>query len=261
MDRMIHTALNSLKMLMQNQQITSQNISNASVIGYRKDAVSDFTSVYLDTEKGLDARVFSTRQIGGFSTEQGDLESTESPLDIAIRGDGYIIIQPQNGEIALSRRGDMRIDPAGQLMDGEGNFILGEDMQPLVIPPYRELSITSDGIINIKALNAPLDALPEAVGTIGTTSAAELDLEKSRDGYIRPKITLDAEGNPNDPEEIIPDQQVFLVNKFLEHSNVNAVEELVSTLEQQRHYETHVKFIELAKQINEGGASLLRMPE
>ena len=62
MDRMIHTALNSLKMLMQNQQITAQNISNASVIGYRKDSVSDFTPIYLESEKGLDARVFSTRQ-------------------------------------------------------------------------------------------------------------------------------------------------------------------------------------------------------
>ena len=103
MDRMIHTALNSLKMLMQNQQITAQNISNASVIGYRKDSVSDFTPIYLESEKGLDARVFSTRQIGGFSTEQGDLESTESPLDVDIRGEGYFIIQPFNGDIALSR--------------------------------------------------------------------------------------------------------------------------------------------------------------
>ena len=261
MDRMIHTALNSLKMLMQNQQITSQNISNASVVGYRRDSVSDFGSVYLDTEKGLDARVFATREIGSFSNEQGDLESTNNPLDVAIRGEGYFIVQPFNGETALSRRGDMKLDPEGQLMDGEGNLILGEDLQPIIIPPYREVSISSEGVISIKGINAALDAPPENIGTIGTTSAVELDLEKSIDGYIRPKITLDAEGNPNDPEEITSDQQVFLVNKFLEHSNVNTVEELINTLEQQRHYETHVKFIELAKQIDEGGASLMRMPE
>ena len=74
-------------------------------------SISDFTPIYLESEKGLDARVFSTRQIGGFSTEQGDLESTESPLDVAIRGEGYFIIQPFNGDIALSRRGDLKIDP------------------------------------------------------------------------------------------------------------------------------------------------------
>ena len=53
MDRMIHTALNSLKMILQNQQITSQNISNASVVGYRKDANSEFGTVYLNGEDQL----------------------------------------------------------------------------------------------------------------------------------------------------------------------------------------------------------------
>ena len=44
-------------------------------------------------------------------------------------------------------------------------------------------------------------------------------------------------------------------------SNVNPVEELILTLEHQRNYETHVKFIDLAKQMDEGGASLMRVPE
>ena len=135
MDRMVHTALNSLKMLMQNQQITSQNISNASVIGYRKDAASDFSSIYLDSKDGLDTRVFSTRQIGGFSDIQGDLELTDAPLDVAIRGEGYFIVQPQQGEIALSRRGDLKTDPEGLLMNGDGSVILGPDLQPIILPP------------------------------------------------------------------------------------------------------------------------------
>ena len=58
MDRMIHTALNSLKMILQNQQITSQNISNASVVGYRKDANSEFGTVYLNGQDQLNARGF-----------------------------------------------------------------------------------------------------------------------------------------------------------------------------------------------------------
>ncbi|GIR09536.1 MAG: hypothetical protein CM15mP20_1070 [Alphaproteobacteria bacterium] len=46
MDKMVHTALNSLKMILQNQQITSQNISNASVVGYRRDSNSEFGTAY-----------------------------------------------------------------------------------------------------------------------------------------------------------------------------------------------------------------------
>ena len=66
MDENIHTALNSLKMISQNQQITSQNISNASVVGYRKDANSEFGTVYLNGQDQLNARVFATRQIECF---------------------------------------------------------------------------------------------------------------------------------------------------------------------------------------------------
>ena len=56
---MVHTALNSLKMILQNQQITSQNISNASVVGYRRDSNSEFGTAYLNSEIGLNTRVFA----------------------------------------------------------------------------------------------------------------------------------------------------------------------------------------------------------
>ena len=100
-------------MILQNQQITAQNISNASVVGYRRDSNSEFGTVYLDSDKGLNTRVFATREIGAFSNKQGNLESTENPLDVAIKGEGYFLIQPAEGELALSRRGDLKVDKAG----------------------------------------------------------------------------------------------------------------------------------------------------
>ena len=251
MDRMIHTALNSLKMIMENQQITSQNLANASVVGYRRDIVSDFSSVYLESQKGLAPRVFSTRQIGGFSSEGGDLSNTENPLDVAIKGDGYFIIEPENGEIGLARRGDLVIDPNGLLRSGDGNLILSNDLQPITIPEFREIQISSDGEILIQPMNAPEGGPPQPVAQIGTSLAEDLELKKSADGIIRPQ----GEG------EIIADQQPELIQYFIEESNVNTVQELVLTLEQQRHYEAHVKFIELGKQFDEGGATLMRMPE
>ena len=75
MDRMIHTALNSLKMILQNQQITSQNIANANVVGYRKDSSSEFGTAYLNGEDSLNTRVFATREIGSFSDTQGNSRS------------------------------------------------------------------------------------------------------------------------------------------------------------------------------------------
>ena len=50
------------------------------------------------------------------------------------------------------------------------------------------------------------------------------------------------------------------VNGFLEKSNVNAVEEMVNTLDQQRKFEMHIKMIQLAEELDEAGASLMRSP-
>lgn len=260
MDRMVHTALNSLKMILQNQQITSQNISNASVVGYRRDSNSEFGTAYLNSDIGLNTRVFATREIGAFSNQQGDLESTENPLDVAIKGEGYFIIQPVDGEIALSRRGDFKIDNNGQLMNGEGSLLLGEDLQPIILPAFNDIQISGDGIINIKPIDAPVDAPFQLAATIGTTLAEDLELEKDQAGFIKPKATVNENGDAEVPA-INADQGVQMVNNYLEKSNVNPVEELILTLEHQRNYETHVKFIDLAKQMDEGGASLMRVPD
>ena len=47
---------------------------------------------------------------------------------------------------------------------------------------------------------------------------------------------------------------------FLEKSNVNAVEEMVNSLDQQRKFEMHVKFIQMAEELDNAGASLMRLP-
>jgi flagellar basal-body rod protein FlgF len=260
MDKMVHTALNSLKMILQNQQITSQNIANASVVGYRKDSNSEFGTVYLNSDKGLNTRVFATRQVGAFSNQQGDLESTENPLDIAIKGEGFFLIQPVEGEVALSRRGDFKVDNAGLLVNGEGSLVLGEDLQPINLPAFNKVNISSDGIISIKATDAPQDAPYQEAATIGTTLAEDVQLEKDKSGFIKPKAITNENGDIEIPE-INADQGVQMVNNYLEKSNVNPVEELILTLEHQRNYETHVKFIDLAKKMDEGGASLMRTPE
>ena len=113
---------------------------------------------------------------------------------------------------------------------------------------------------NIKPIDAPIDAPFQLAATLGTTTAEELELEKDINGFIKPKATTNENGEI-EVAEITANQEVQMVNNYLEKSNVNPVEELILTLEHQRNYETHVKFIDLAKQMDEGGASLMRVPD
>ena len=75
-------------------------------------------------------------------------------------------------------------------------------------------------------------------------------LVKSLDGYIR----TEKGGIPD------PDQLSSIVSGFLESSNVKSVDQLVAGIEQSRAYEINVKFITTAKELDEAGASLMRIP-
>ena len=250
MDKSIFTALNSMQILKNNQSVTSQNLSNTNVPGFKKDIHANFGSLYLDREKGIDPRVYALSDVGAFDNSQGALNPTERPLDLSIDGDGYFIVNPKNGNQALSRRGDLKIDENRILIDNTGAQILSVDLEPIEIPPFQKISIAKDGVITIQPLNAE-PGQEINVGQIGTTRGnVNVKLVKSLDGYIR----TEQGGIPD------PDQLSSIVSGFLESSNVKSVDQLVAGIEQSRAYEINVKFITTAKELDEAGASLMRIP-
>ena len=260
MDRMVQTALNSMKMLMENQVATAHNLSNLSTPGFKQDVVTDFSSIYLNRQEGLEPRIVAAREVGKFSVEQGMLDNTKNPMDVAINGDGYFVIQPINADPAFSRRGDFSVNENGELLDGAGNKVLDAGMQPLVIPAFREINITGQGEILIQPIAAAPGELPVNAGTIATYVPQEGDnLKKSLDGKIRFDPNVNEDGTI-EQIPIEPNQQGKLAVGFLEKSNVNAVEEMVNTIDQMRKFEMHVKLIQMAEELDQAGTSLLRIP-
>ena len=260
MDRMVQTALNSMKMLMENQVATAHNLSNLSTPGFKQDVVTDFSSIYLNRQEGLEPRIVAAREVGKFSVEQGMLDNTKNPMDVAISGDGYFVVQPNNADPAFSRRGDFSVNENGELLDGAGNKVLDAGMQPLVIPAFREINITNQGEILIQPIAAAPGELPVNAGTIATYVPQEGDvLKKSLDGKIRFDPNVNEDGTI-EQIPIEPNQQAKLATGYLEKSNVNAVEEMVNTIDQMRKFEMHVKLIQMAEELDQAGTSLLRIP-
>ena len=76
---------------------------------------------------------------------------TKNNLDVAIKNDGYFIIQPKDGgSVAFSRRGDLQINENGELLDGAGNQMLDAGLQAIEIPAFRSINISPEGQIFIK---------------------------------------------------------------------------------------------------------------
>tara|TARA_B100000963_G_C22625425_1_gene672086 strand:- start:770 stop:1531 length:762 start_codon:yes stop_codon:yes gene_type:complete len=252
MDKMIHTALNTLKNLSANRSVRAQNMSNINVPGHRKDLNTNFTSGFLHELKQYDTRVFAIHDgANGFSNKQGQLNPTGLETDIAINGPGFFIVQPKTGDPALSRRGDFSVSNTGLLVDGAGSKVLSVDGADIEIPPNKKMIIAENGDIFIEPLNGAVGER-QLIGTIGTSlgGSKEDPLIKSLDGHLR----LVSGGVPG------ADQTAVLSQGFLESSNIDAVSELVGSMEDQRQFEINIKLISLSKEIDEGGSSIMKLP-
>ena len=254
MDKLIHTALNSMHSARLKQVTSAQNLSNAQVAGYRSDQIGGrFGSVYLSAENQLETRVFSKKSEPGlFSDKQGEMRLTGEQTDLAIEGDGYFMIENQSGVLGMTRRGDFTIGEDRLLTNRAGERVLDTSLVPIAIPPFREIFVSENGQIFIQPIGAE-PGVRQLVNQIAASSGEGLDLKKDVDGTIRPDGGFVR-------EQFNADQNVRLKQGYLETSNVSVFDELVNNVDVQKQYQLNVKLISLAKKLDEAGASLLKLP-
>jgi flagellar basal-body rod protein FlgF len=224
-NRLLELAAIGARETMMAQAVNSHNLANAGTPGFRKDL-----AVYSGTGES-----------GGLSTSidfsQGTVVSTGHSLDVAVAGQGYIAVGTPEGGEAYSRRGDLRIDAVTQgLTNGAGQPIMGNG-GPVVLPPFSELAIGSDGTVSIRPLGGDVNGLA-VVDQIKLVNLNEADLEKGLDGLMRL-----ANGGVADF-----DTTVKLTSGALEGSNVNPVEALVRMIDLARKFESQVKMMQTAEE-------------
>jgi flagellar basal-body rod protein FlgF len=178
----------------------------------------------------------------------GTLIHTGRDLDLAIDNQGWFAVQDANGEEAYTRRGDLRIDQFGRLINGEGNQLLGNG-GPAVIPPYEKLYIADDGTISIQAQGDE----PAVVADVLQLKMVLPDLsemEKGEDGLFRMRGQEPGDIQPVDPT-------IEIVSGHLEHSNVNAVHSLTQIMSLHRQYELQVKMMKTVDENAQSTASIM----
>ena len=254
MDKLIHTALNTMHSARLKQVTSAQNLSNAQVPGFRGDEIGGrFGSVYLYANDQLETRVFAKKSEPGlFSDEQGEMRLTGQQTDVSIEGDGYFMVEDQFGVLGMSRRGDFTISNDGTLVNRAGEVVLDTSLVAMTIPPFREIFIAENGQVFIEPIGGE-PGVRQLINQIATTSSEGLNLIKDTDGTIRPKGGIDR-------TQFNADQNVRLKQGYIETSNVSVFDELVNNVDIQKQYQLNVKLISLAKKIDEAGASLLKLP-
>ncbi|WP_085808275.1 flagellar basal body rod protein FlgF [Sphingomonas sp. TZW2008] len=249
MDKLVYTAATGLKAHMAAQAAIANNMANASTTGFRADRVV-FDRIEL---KGggsrFEARAPAAQEVTDADRSVGALTQTGRNLDVALTdATSWIAVQAPDGTEAYTRRGDLSVSASGTLQTGDGYLVMGSG-GPITVPPYNSLSIGSDGSISIVPQGAEatettvIDRI-KVVSDKGSSTTKGLDnLMHVRGGGVLPE-NLDAK----------------VASGTLEQSNVNMTQVLVDMIENQRSYEVQANLLKEAKTMDEGAASVMRMP-
>ncbi len=239
----------------QDRQLTSisNNLSNASTIGFKRDRVnfedllyqiqrqpggqsSQNTQLPSGLQLGTGVRVVATqKQFTG-----GSLQVTEQSLDLAINNRGFFQIQMPSGETAYTRNGQFHLNANGEIVNASG-FVL----EPTIVVPTgtNNITISQDGVVSASILG---QATPQQIGEITLTD------------FVNPAGLQALGGNLFAPTASSGDPQTgtagegglgAIIQGSLENSNVDIVEEMVNMITTQRAYEMNSKVVSTADQM------------
>lgn len=246
MDKLLWVAMSGAKENFHSLAVRSNNLANANTTGFKADfensrAMSVFADAY-------PTRAFAMDERPGYNMEGGAMETTGRELDVALQGEGFIAVNDKEGNEAYTRMGSFEIDADGVLRTQSGLDVLDEDGAQIILPPMIEaVHISDDGVISGRPQGADSNVIEEYQRIKLVKADDYREIEKGYDGLFR----------RTDGTAMAQDQSVRVRSGMLEASNVNPVEELTSLIRIQRQYDTTVKLIDEANQMDQAQDRLL----
>ena len=210
--------------LWKEMQVVANNVANISTSGFRREGVV-FTEMLavLPNEGGGVAMAAARARFSDPS--QGAVKQTGNPMDMAIQGRGYFMVETPEGN-RLTRAGAFALNTEGEMVNPDGYRLLDVGGAPIFIPPDAAVvSVAQDGTVSA-------DGNPLA--QVGLFEIADENAMTRQFGTLF---------NPGEAEPLAMENAVVLQG-FIEGSNVNPVTEMARMIEVQRTYEMGMKFLE-----------------
>jgi flagellar basal-body rod protein FlgG len=233
--------------------VISNNLANVGTTGFKRARVAFEELLYQNMRQAGANSSQQTQLPTGLQTgtgvrptatprmfTQGNLQSTGNQYDVAINGNGFFQVQMPDGTTAYSRDGSFQVDSNGQLVTSNGFSV-----QPAITVPPNATAVTigRDGTVTA---NVPGQVQPQNIGTLqlaSFTNPAGLE-SKGQNLFVETQASGTASANTPGTNGL-----GLLQQGYLETSNVNVVEELVSMIQTQRAYEINSKAIQTSDQM------------
>lgn len=246
MDKFLYIAASGAKQDLLATGVRANNLANAQTVGF-KAQLEQARSMAAFGE-GQPTRVFNMTESPSNNYEGGATIVTDRELDARIEGNGWFSVMTEQGEEAYTRAGSFNTRADGALIDAKGNILMGQN-GPIFLPiPVTNVSIGVDGTIAGRLQGAPEFEIEE-LGQLKLVNPDYQQMQRREDGLFELQNGQLADQDPN----------VVVKTGMLEGSNVNAVNEMVSMISLQRHYEIQVKLMKKADELASRGNMLLRI--
>ncbi len=253
MFRSLHVAATGMAAQQSRLEGISHNIANSNTVGFKRGRV-EFQDLLYQTVKnpgaisgdvnyspigiqyGSGVRVSGLAQVH----EQGAFKPTDNPLDLAVEGRGFFVVQREDGTLAYTRNGAFRADASGQIVTSDG---LPLD-PPITLPEDAAgVSISPDGTVTAQL---PGDETPVEFGQIMTATFINPAGLRALGHNLYERTIASGEPQFGEPGE---DGRGTIMQGALEQSNVDMVEEMVNLISAQRSYEINSRVISSADEM------------
>ena len=219
----------SKQMVLERQlDVVSNNIANMNTNGYKADR--SLFQEYLASNAHEDNFMSSDRRVSFVQDRatfhdfaQGPTEETKNPLDVAIDGKGFLVVQTPAGE-RYTREGNLQINNRGQLVTTSGYQVLGTAGPITFQQTDHDVSIAPDGNITVLEGTSRLDSIRGKLRVVSFAEAQRLLKEGSN---------LYSAGEGAVP---LAETKSQIRQGFIEKSNVNSVVEMSRMIEITRTY-------------------------
>jgi flagellar basal-body rod protein FlgG len=236
-----------------NVDVIANNLANVSTNGFKRSRAvfedllyqtvrqpgvqsSQQTTVPIGLQVGTGVKPVATARIHA----QGNLQQSGNPLDVAINGQGFLQVLLPDGTTGYTRDGSFHVDANGQVVSSNGF-----PMQPaMTIPPNAtNIAIAQDGTVTV---TQPGQVNPVQVGQIQLATFINTAGLQSMGQNLYLETAASGTPSTNSPGT---NGAGVLNQGYVETSNVNVVEELVSMIQAQRAYELNSKAIQVSDQM------------
>ena len=231
----LYTAAAGMAAQQQRMDALSNDVANTNTAGYKRVRIGFRDLVYqADGPSGVRTGSGAAAVQLGRGYEQGPLQKTDQPLDLAIQGEGYFQVRRAGtGQIALTRNGSFQADANGQVVTPEGDSLV----PPIQLPPGVDpatIAIGPDGTIS--SGNRTLGRIQLV------TVPAPTGLAATGNGYY--SVTTASGG-------VRPTTAASLTQGAVEASNVDLADAMVDMMDAQRSYSMASKAIHMQDQMME----------